>query len=113
MPGLKSEFLCDITTDTDWKAMTGVGAGPPGKRSIIYVTGGKFDSPHNAAITWKQLLQQTSEWEGILFGKPDTADFYHRRGRTLGRQEPGTYYEYNDVRVNLASYSLLRVWEHP
>ena len=76
-----------------------------------YVTGGKFDSPHNAAITWEHLLQQTSEWEGMLFGKPDTADFYHRRGRTLGRQEPGTYYEYNDVRVNLASYSLLRVWQ--
>ena len=23
-----------------------------------------FDSPHNAAITWRHLLEQTSEWEG-------------------------------------------------
>ncbi len=76
-----------------------------------YVTDGKFDSPHNAKITWEILLQQTSEWEGELFGKSDTADFYHRRGRTLSRQAPGTYYEYNDVRVNLASYSVLRVWK--
>ncbi len=76
-----------------------------------YVTDGKFDSPHNVKITWEILLQQTSEWEGELFGKSDTADFYHRRDRTLGRQAPGTYYEYNDVRVNLVSYSLLRVWK--
>ncbi|MCZ6918340.1 MAG: serine hydrolase [Gemmatimonadetes bacterium] len=75
-----------------------------------YVTDGKFDSEHNAKITWEILLQQTSEWEGTLFGKSDTADFYHRRGRELPRQEPGTYYEYNDVRVNLASYATLMVW---
>ena len=75
-----------------------------------YVHDGKFDSSHNATITWQHLLQQTSEWEGTLFGKSDTADFYHRRGRELPRQPPGTYYEYNDVRVNLASYSALNVW---
>ncbi len=78
-----------------------------------YVRDGKFDSPHNAPITWQHLLQQTSEWEGVLFGKSDTADFYHRQDRTVGRQPPGTYYEYNDVRVNLASYSALQVWRQP
>ena len=75
-----------------------------------YVKDGKFDSPHNSQITWEILLQQRSEWEGTLFGKSDTADFYHRRGRTEPRQAPGTHYEYNDVRVNLASYAALQVW---
>ncbi|MBI3515341.1 MAG: serine hydrolase, partial [Proteobacteria bacterium] len=28
---------------------------------------GGFDGAHNAAITWRQLLQQTSEWEGTLW----------------------------------------------
>jgi CubicO group peptidase (beta-lactamase class C family) len=78
-----------------------------------YLADGNFDSPHNARITWEMLLQQSSEWEGTLFGKSDTADFYHRRGRELPRQEPGTYYEYNDVRVNLASYATLMVWRRP
>ena len=76
-----------------------------------YVRDGKFDSPHNSQITWEILLQQRSEWEGTLFGKSDTADFFHRRGRTLPRQTPGTHYEYNDVRVNLASYAALKVWQ--
>ena len=31
-----------------------------------------FDSAHNRPITWRHLLQQTSEWEGTLFGLPDT-----------------------------------------
>lgn len=25
-----------------------------------------FDGPHNSAITWHHLVQQTSEWEGEL-----------------------------------------------
>ena len=40
---------------------------------------GGYDSEHNAPITWRQSLQQTSEWEGTLWGKPDTAD--RREGR--------------------------------
>ena len=35
------------------------------------VDDGGFDGPHNGAITWRHLLQQTSEWEGTLFGKSD------------------------------------------
>lgn len=74
-----------------------------------YVNDGGFDSPHNSTITWRMLLQQTSEWEGTLFGKPDVAD--RRRGYTRTLNEPGTFWEYNDVRVNRASLSLLRVWQ--
>ena len=36
-----------------------------------------FDTPHNRMITWDDLLRQTSDWEGTLWGKPDWAD----RGR--------------------------------
>jgi len=28
-------------------------------------------SEHNAKITWNHLLQQTSDWEGMLFGTLD------------------------------------------
>jgi CubicO group peptidase (beta-lactamase class C family) len=37
------------------------------------VTDGGYASPHNAAITWKNHLQQETEWEGSLWGK--NADF--------------------------------------
>ena len=67
-----------------------------------------FDSPHNARITWRHLLQQTSEWQGTLWGKPDTAD--RRRGAERELQAPGTFWEYNDVRVNQTALALLRLW---
>ncbi|GMV07057.1 MAG: hypothetical protein AMXMBFR53_33320 [Gemmatimonadota bacterium] len=76
-----------------------------------YVTDGTFASEHNAAITWKNLLQQTSEWEGTLFGKPDVAD--RREGVDRRLQAPGTFWEYNDVRVNLMAYSLLHLYRRP
>jgi CubicO group peptidase (beta-lactamase class C family) len=74
-----------------------------------YVKDGGYDSPHNAPITWQQTLQQTSEWEGTLWGKHDTAD--RRRGRDRTLQAPGTFWEYNDVRVNRAALSSLMVWK--
>ncbi len=78
-----------------------------------YIRDGGYDSPQNAKVTWKQHLQQTSEWEGVLWGK--NADFVgaeqfgngQRKPRAL--QEPGSFYEYNDVRVNRFSLSLLRL----
>src|SRR5260221_5833604 len=33
-----------------------------------------FESPHNRTITWDNLLRQTSDWEGTLWGKPDWVD---------------------------------------
>ncbi|MFN8633275.1 MAG: serine hydrolase [Chloroflexota bacterium] len=85
-----------------------------------YVDDGGFDGPHNSKITWRHLLQQTSEWSGTLWGKPDQVD--HNRGVGADRanfaakgtrrelREPGTYWEYNDVRVNRLALALLRVW---
>jgi len=81
-----------------------------------YVKDGGFDSPHNSVITWHQLLNQTSEWEGTLWGKPDWVD--RPEGDNLEwpnreLQEPGTRWKYNDVRVNRLALALLRIWRKP
>ena len=72
---------------------------------------GGFDTPHNAKITWHMHLNQTSEWEGTLWDKPDVADRRLGYDRTL--QEPGAVWEYNDVRVNRLALSLLRLFKKP
>jgi CubicO group peptidase (beta-lactamase class C family) len=86
------------------------------------VDDGGFDPPHNDKITWHHLLQQTSEWEGVLWDKPDLVD---RNRAVAGRQSvapkgthrdllpPGEFWEYNDVRVNRLSLALLRLWRRP
>src|SRR5262249_7216164 len=72
-----------------------------------YATDDGYASPHNAKITWENHLQQTSEWEGSMWGK--NSDFVgveeFGRGRRQPRavKEPGTYWEYNDVRINRMS----------
>ena len=75
-----------------------------------------FDLPQNRPITWHMLFQQTSEWSGELWGKPDWLD-HHRhtalKGTKRAMKQPGTHWEYNDVRVNLASLCLLHVWRKP
>jgi CubicO group peptidase (beta-lactamase class C family) len=79
------------------------------------VKDGGYDSPRNSLVTWKMHLQQETEWEGEMFGKKD--DFVgtkafgegERKPRELKR--PGTFYEYNDVRINRLGLSLLRVFK--
>lgn len=83
-----------------------------------YVTDDKFDSPHNAKITWRHLLTQSSDWSGCLFDVCDWADRPPRQGtiddwRNRKLVEPGSQFEYNDVRVNLLAYALLQVWRKP
>jgi CubicO group peptidase (beta-lactamase class C family) len=79
-----------------------------------YIHDGGYDSPHNAKITWKNHLQQESEWEGQMWGK--NANFVgleeFGEGQMKPREihDPGTYYEYNDVRINRLSLSLARVF---
>lgn len=87
-------------------------------RVAKYVWDGSYDGAHNEKITWRHLLTQSSDWSGTLFGMHDWADRPPRDGalddwknRTL--QEPGTVFEYNDVRINLLSYSLLQVLRKP
>ena len=83
---------------------------------------GGFEGPHNGAITWRHLLQLTSEWEGTLWGKPDMIDRNRdiaveaegpRKGEWRALRPPGTYWEYNDVRVNRLSLALLRRFGRP
>jgi CubicO group peptidase (beta-lactamase class C family) len=81
------------------------------------VKDGGYASPRNAQVTWKMHLQQETEWEGEMWGKKD--DFVgavafgqgERKPREL--QRPGTFYEYNDVRINRLALSLLRVFKKP
>ena len=82
-----------------------------------YVKDGGYDSPHNARITWEDHARQASEWEGTMFGKPSTflgaAEFGNGEMKPRDIHDPGTYYEYNDVRVNRLSLSLLTLWKRP
>jgi len=83
------------------------------------------DSAPNRAITWAQLLTQTSEWQGTSFGIPDTVDRWRKvgldprpptpepKGGARPLQAPGTYWEYNDVRINQLALALLHLFRAP
>ena len=77
-----------------------------------------FASEHNASITWEHLLRQTSDWYGTLWGKADWAD------RPPGGQtpeqwpnrlmhDPGSFFKYNDTRVNVLALATLYVMRDP
>ncbi|MEM6661758.1 MAG: serine hydrolase [Pseudomonadota bacterium] len=82
-----------------------------------------FEAEQNRAVTWRHLLTNASEWEGTLWGKADRID----RHRILGTPSPGAppkgshrdlaapggFWEYNDVRVNVCAYALMRVLRRP
>lgn len=75
-----------------------------------------FAGEHNSKITWDHLLRQTSDWEGTLWGKPEWADRPSANASewmNRKRNEPGTVYEYNDVRVNVLALAALNVWRRP
>jgi len=77
----------------------------------------EFQGEPNGAITWDQLLRQTSNWRGTLWGKPDWAD------RPQGDDPfawpdasvppPGASWKYNDVRVNALALAALHAWREP
>jgi len=75
-----------------------------------------FTSAHNRTLTWDVMLRQTSDWEGTLWGKPDWADrpdpdatkWLNRK-----RNQPGSTWEYNDVRVNALALAATCVWRKP
>ncbi|MCK8520786.1 beta-lactamase family protein [Aquimarina sp. D1M17] len=86
--------------------------------SYKHVWDNTFDGAHNKKITWRHLLTQSSDWSGQLWGGYDWADRPPREGdiddwKFRKLNEPGTVFEYNDVRVNVLAYSLLQTWRKP
>ena len=83
-----------------------------------YIWDDTFVGDHNSKITWEHLLNQSSDWSGCQFGICDWADRPPKEGgiddwKNRKLVEPGTVFEYNDVRVNLLAYSLLQVYRKP
>uniref|UniRef100_UPI004048BEA2 serine hydrolase domain-containing protein n=1 Tax=Limnohabitans sp. TaxID=1907725 RepID=UPI004048BEA2 len=83
-----------------------------------------FEGDRLSRITWHHLLQQTSEWEGTCLGIPEQVDRYrwlpYQTGQADGQKgdarplgEPGSRYEYNDVRINQLSLALLHLFKRP
>ncbi len=74
-----------------------------------------FATPHNKTITWDNMLRQTSDWEGTLWGKPEWADRPDADPNKWIRErhKPGSVYEYNDVRVNALALAATSVWRKP
>lgn len=76
-----------------------------------------YDDAHNAKVTWQHHATQTSEWRGSLFGKshdfPGALEYGKGAMKPRELMEPGTHFEYNDVRINRLSLSLLRLWKRP
>jgi CubicO group peptidase (beta-lactamase class C family) len=83
-----------------------------------------FEGARLNRITWHHLLQQTSEWEGTCLGiseqvdryrwltyQPGKADGIKGDARPLGN--PGSRFEYNDVRINQLSLALLHLFKRP
>ena len=101
----------------------------PDVNEAVYkrVPGIGFEGAHNQQVTWQQLLQQTSEWQGSCFGRPDQVDHFRQlqfapaapdsHGRSKGElrtlHAPGSYWEYNDVRINQLSLALLHLFATP
>jgi len=82
-----------------------------------YINDGGYDGAQNSQVTWHHHLQQTSEWQGEMWGKPsdfmDAKEFGKGKREPRLLQKPGDFYEYNDVRINRLALSLLRVWKRP
>ena len=114
--------LIPSVRDTVWKAMAPIyrlrlqAPSEPGTTAGESYFLDPFATPHNREITWDDLLRQTSDWEGTLWSKPDWADRPSQdpvEWRTRKRAQPGTTYEYNDVRVNVLALAATNVWRRP
>ena len=79
----------------------------PGQRVHETVELPELATLQGREITWEHLLQQTSQWEGTLWGKPTSADAQSfREGTEVHATPPGQGWAYNDVRINLLTYAL-------
>jgi CubicO group peptidase (beta-lactamase class C family) len=118
---IAKSYLAILTGLAFDKGLIGSIDEPVGER----VKDGGFDDPHNSQISWRHLLEQTSEWRGELFERPDSVDWHRQvgpsvtsgasnaKGAERSLAAPGTHFEYNDVRVNRLGLSLLRLFKRP
>ncbi|MBC7827446.1 MAG: serine hydrolase [Chitinophagaceae bacterium] len=75
-----------------------------------------FSTSHNQTITWDDMLRQTSDWEGSLWGKPEWADrpdSSRADWKNRLRNKSGSVWEYNDVRVNALALAATSLWRRP
>ncbi|MEK7239245.1 MAG: serine hydrolase [Gemmatimonadota bacterium] len=114
--------LIPSVRDTVWKSQAPTYAlrleapAEPGSRHRAPMFLDPWGTPHNRTITWDDLLRQTSDWEGTLWGKPEWADRPSQNPAewtTRSRVAPGTAYEYNDVRVNVLALAATNLWRRP
>ena len=89
--------------------------GPRRSRSARLVDDGGYASPHNAQVTWRMHLQQETRVGGQRCGARSTTSSAprpsaHGERKPRELQTPGTFYEYNDIRINRFALSLLRVF---
>ncbi|MFK0296490.1 serine hydrolase domain-containing protein [Streptomyces sp. NPDC090442] len=74
----------------------------------------QFAHEHGRGITWRHLLDQTSQWEGALWSKPTGVDAQStREGTESPGGAPGEGWAYNDVRVNLSALALTALLARP
>ena len=83
-----------------------------------YVTDDGYDSPHNSKVTWEQHLQQTSEWEGSMWGKNSdfigVEEFGKRPAPTARHQRTGRVIGSTTTYASIACRCLcLQVWQKP
>ena len=82
---------------------------------VNLIKDGGYDASHNRSVTWRNHLQQESEWEGEMWTKNANfigAEAFGRgemKPRTI--DDPGSHYEYNDVRINRFALSLLELFK--
>ena len=114
--------LVPSVRDTVWKSQAPTYAlrleapAEPGSRYLAPVFIEPWGTAHNRTITWDDLLRQTSDWEGTLWGKPEWADRPSQNPAdwtTRARRSPGSAYEYNDVRVNVLALAATNIWRRP
>lgn len=74
-----------------------------------------FATAPSDRITWRHLLEQTSGWNGTLWGKPAAVDAQSRdwEGSAAPGAGPGEGWNYNDVRVNLLCLALTTLLHRP
>ena len=96
----------------------------PGERVSNRLPGIGFDSAHNRVITWASTPDTDQRVAGRMFrhARPGgalparvttTPAAAGEKGELRPLREPGSYWEYNDVRINQFSLALLHLFKRP